>query len=121
MSATQANPAEFQDAGKPLANPFYQVDTFGNPIGNKTLPIAAAGSANVKANPGFLVRVLITTAGTAALTFYDNAAGAALGTVIGVTPATTSVGQMYEFQMPALIGISAVGGAGSPGVTVSYS
>ena len=32
MSATSAPQAEFQDAGKPLAQPVYQVDTSGNPI-----------------------------------------------------------------------------------------
>jgi hypothetical protein len=32
MSATTANPAEFQDGGKPVAQPVYQVDINGNPV-----------------------------------------------------------------------------------------
>lgn len=88
--------------------------------GRLTTAIAAAGSANVKAAPGRLARVLITVAGTASITFYDNAAGNSTGTIIGITPATTTIGTVYDFQTPALAGISAVGGAGSPGVTVSY-
>lgn len=89
--------------------------------GQATVAIAAAGSANVKASAGRLARVLITVAGTASLTFYDNAAGGATGTVIGITPAVTSVGQVLDFSIPAAVGISAVGGAGSPGVTVGYN
>lgn len=89
--------------------------------GKQTTAIASAGSANVKASPGRLFRVLITAAGTASLTFYDNAAGGATGTIIGVTPPATTVGQIYDFQLPAAVGISAVGGAGTPGVTVSWT
>lgn len=88
--------------------------------GNQTTTIAAAGSANVKATPGRLGRVLITTAGTAAITFYDNAAGNSSGKIIGITPAVTVQGQIYDFSMPAAAGISAVGGAGSPAVTVGW-
>jgi hypothetical protein len=40
MSATQANQAEFQDAGKPIANPVYLVDSSGNPTGSVADPLA---------------------------------------------------------------------------------
>lgn len=89
--------------------------------GLTTVAIGAAGSANVKAAPGRLGKVLITVAGTTALTFYDNATGAATGTIIGITPTATTAGQVFEFDLPAAAGISAVGGAGSPGVTVGYN
>lgn len=89
--------------------------------GLQTTAVAAAASANIKAAPGRIARVLVTSAGTASLIFYDNATGASTGTIVGITPTTTTVGQVFDFQFPALIGISAVGGAGSPGVTVSYS
>jgi len=88
--------------------------------GNTTVAVAATASANVKASPGRLGRVVITAAGTASLTFYDNAAGGSTGTIIGVTPVTTAVGQIYDFSMPAAVGISAVGGAGSPGATIGF-
>jgi hypothetical protein len=89
--------------------------------GAQTVAVAAAGSANVKAAAGRLGRVLITVAGTASITFYDNAAGNSTGTIIGITPATTAVGTVYDFNLPAAAGISAVGGAGSPGVTIGFS
>src|SRR6266702_6965962 len=43
MSATQATQAEFQMAGKPLAQPIYLVDQYGNPITGSN-PLAASGS-----------------------------------------------------------------------------
>ncbi len=88
--------------------------------GNTTVAVAAAGSANIKASPGRLGRIVITTAGTASLTIYDNAAGGSTGTIIGVTPVTTTVGQVFDFSMPAAVGISAVGGVGSPAATIGY-
>jgi hypothetical protein len=96
----------------------YSISSIG---GQSTVAVAAAGSANVKATPGRLCRVVITVAGTASLTLYDNAAGNSTGTIIGITPAVTSVGQVYDFNMPAAVGISAVGGAGSPGVTIGFN
>lgn len=89
--------------------------------GRQTTAIAAAGSANIKATPGRLAKVLVTTAGTAVLTFYDNAAGGSTGTIIGVVAANAAVGTLLDVQMPAAAGISAVGGAGSPAVTVSWT
>jgi len=88
--------------------------------GNKTTAVAVTASANVKASSGRLGTVLITTAGTAAITFYDNAAGGSTGTIIGITPAVTVQGQIYTFNLPAAVGISAVGGAGSPAVTIGW-
>lgn len=89
--------------------------------GQSTVAVAAAGSANVKASAGRLCRVVITVAGTASITFYDNAAGNSTGTIIGITPVTTTVGQVFDFSIPAASGISAVGGVGSPGVTVGFN
>lgn len=89
--------------------------------GQQTVAIAAAGSANIKTTPGRLCNVLITTAGTVPITFYDNALGNSTGTIIGVTPATSPIATIYSFNIPAALGISAVGGAGSPAVTVGYN
>lgn len=90
--------------------------------GSVTAAIAAAtaGPTVVKNVPGRIARVLITTAGTASETFYDNAS-ACSGTIIGITPATTSVGTVIDFSFPAANGITGCGGAGSPAVTVSYN
>lgn len=89
--------------------------------GVSTVAIAAGASANVKASPGRLCRLLVTVAGTVSITLYDNAAGGATGTIIGIVPAATAIGQIYEFNLPAAVGISAVGAAGSPGVTIGFS
>ncbi len=91
MSATQANQAEFQDAGKPIANPVYLVDSSGNPTGSvadplatnqvvgtpvyatTTLAAATGGTATLPAAPnkttylnGFSVHVAHTSAGVVA-------------------------------------------------------
>src|SRR5579863_10484628 len=54
MSATAANTAEFQNAGKPVAQPFYLVDAAGNPISSSLgapLPVnVTAGSISAE-NP----------------------------------------------------------------------
>ena len=88
--------------------------------GNQTAVIAAAASGVIKASQGRLCNMLITVAGTAAITLYDNAS-AASGTIIGITPAVTTAGTVYQFQLPAVNGIYASGGAGSPGVTIGFN
>lgn len=126
MSATQANLAEFQDAGKPVAPPVYLVDYAGNPIisqpSQNTSIAAGAGTsaAVIKASGGFLSGVVVTASASEAMNIYDNPA-AASGTVIGYIPATATAGQYYPFNMPALTGITAGVVSGSAGVTVAYS
>lgn len=89
--------------------------------GDRNKAIAsAAGTVVVSGAPSSLVTAVITAAGTASLTCYDNAS-AASGTVIAVTPATTSVGQIYSFNMPAANGITCSDPTSGPGVTLSYN
>lgn len=92
-------------------------------VGGKTnVPIAAGAVANtvVKASAGRLCRVLLTSAnGAAAVTFYDNASTAS-GTVIGYIPASAAVGSLYDFQMPAALGITVGGASTNPAMTVSF-
>lgn len=126
MSAAQANAAEFQDAGKPVAVPVYLVDYAGNPIisqPSQNASIAAGTGSSVhviKAVPGFLSGVLVTATASAAMNIYDNAS-AASGTIIGTIPATATAGQYYPFNMPALNGITVGVVSGSAGITVAYS
>lgn len=92
------------------------------PGGSQTAAIAAGtGTAAVvvKDTAGRLCKVLVTAAGSAALTFYDNAS-AATGTVIGVIPATAVAGDLYTLDIPAANGIVAGQVSGSPAATVSY-
>lgn len=126
MAAPQTAPgAEFQDGGKPVAHPIYQVDVNGNPVNQPTLNAAVAagaGTANqiIKGNSGYLSGVVVTATGTANLLIYDNASTNA-GTVIGVIPSSAALGQFFPFNMPALQGITAAKASGTPAVTVAFS
>lgn len=86
---------------------------------NAAIAAATVGPTVVKNAAGRLVRVLVTSTGSATVTFYDNAT-ACSGTIIGVLPASTTVGQVYDFSFVATNGITGCGAAGSPAVTVSY-
>ena len=88
--------------------------------GTATVVITASSAGAVKAAPGRLCRVLTTSAATSAVNIYDNT-NAASGTIIATIPAATAVGTVYSPQMPAAVGIYVGGGAGTPGLTVSYS
>ena len=93
-----------------------------SPGGISTSAIAAAATNTVvKASAGRLCRVLVTTAGTAALTFYDNATGGSTtGNIVGYIPANAAAGSVYDFQFISSTGIQAPGGASTPAVTVGY-
>jgi hypothetical protein len=90
--------------------------------GRSTLAIAAGTSSSntvVKASAGRLARVIVTAAGTASLLIYDNATTNS-GTIIGALPATTTVGQVFDFLCPATAGITAAIANGTPAVTITY-
>lgn len=93
------------------------LDTTG---GSSTFAIAAAtaGPTVVKAVPGRLVQLTVTTAGTISETCFDNASTGS-GTILGITSTTTTVGQVIKFDAIAVNGITCTGGVGSPAVTVS--
>jgi hypothetical protein len=99
------------------------VDGNGFPLGGSqtsTVP-AGTGTTPVKALPGRLCRVVVTTAGTAGqTTFYDNASTGS-GTVLAVIPGTATVGTSYDISMPAANGITAVGATGSAAMTVAFA
>lgn len=84
---------------------------------------AGAATTVIKGGPGRLVSILVTATGTAAATtqvnIYDNTAGS--GLIIGVVPGNAIAGTIYRMEMPAAIGITAVGLALSPQLTVCYS
>src|SRR6266568_4858987 len=84
-----------------------------SPGGTSTTAIAAAATNTVvKSGAGRLCRVLVTTSGTAAITFYDNATGGATtGSILGFIPANAGAGSVYDFQFIASTGIQVPGGA----------
>lgn len=88
--------------------------------GSTTAAVAAAAAASaIKASAGRLCKVLVTTAGTAALNFYDNAS-TNTGTIIGTVTAAAVAGTVFTFDMPAANGIWCASGTNTPAVTVSY-
>lgn len=121
MSATQ--PADFQDGGKPLSNPVYLTDPAGWAVAGTTATSIAAGTVAdtiIKGKPGRLCRILVTTAGTAGVSIFDNASGHT-GTIIGAIAANAVAGTMVECQSPAANGITVAGNASNPAMTVIWS
>lgn len=89
--------------------------------GTNTTPVgAAATAAAIKASAGTLHKIVVTTLGTAALSFYDNAT-AASGTILFTIPASAAVGSIYDVQFPAANGIWCASGTNTPAVTVGWS
>ena len=71
-------------------------------------------------DPGRLIRIVVTTAmSAAATTIYDNAS-AASGTILFVIPASATQGTVYTVDLPAVNGIYA-SFAGTGTVTFGYS
>jgi hypothetical protein len=102
-----------------------EVDAYQYPVhASYAFPLAAGAgpAAVVKGAPGRLCTVICTApgGGSVGIIFYDNAS-AASGTIIGEIPATATLGQQFQIDMPAANGITANASAGSPAVTVGYS
>lgn len=84
-----------------------------------TVAIAAGvTSAAVRTGPGRLRKITVTATGTAGTTFYDSTTGAN-GTVLFATKAAPTIGDVYDVNLPAALGIWAVGVTGSAALTVS--
>jgi hypothetical protein len=81
---------------------------------------SGAGTITLKAAPGRLCRISITTAGTVAFSVFDNASGAS-GPVIFTSPAITNIGKVFDVQIPAQSVITLSNPVSGPGFTVSWS
>jgi precorrin-6x reductase len=90
--------------------------------GNTTAAVAAGASSDtvVVATASILARVLVTTAGTNQMAIYDNASTHS-GTVVGVVPANSPAGSIFDFHMPCANGITVQGNANNPAVTIAYA
>lgn len=80
MSATQAATAEFQNGGKPVAQPVYLVDTSGNPVSaSNGLPISGSSSITAALITEDQIRAWIANGqGYAATTGKQTSASAVL-------------------------------------------
>lgn len=92
-------------------------------LGGNTTTAVAAGAATdsvIKATAGLLARVLVTAAGTNAMAIYDNAS-AGSGKIVGIIPANSQAGSVFEFHMPCANGITVLGNANNPAVTIAFA
>jgi hypothetical protein len=93
-------------------------DDAGYPsVASAATPLTATGA--VKAAPGRLLKMIVTTALSAAVTVYDNTA-AASGTILFATAATPAVGTIYDVNLPAVNGVYA-SFAGTGAITFGYA
>lgn len=82
---------------------------------------ASGGVQTVKAGPGRLLKVIVTTAtATSACTVYDNASTNS-GTQLLVIPASAAAGTVYDLNLPAVNGITVNGAASAGALTIGYS
>lgn len=77
-----------------------------------------ASEVVVKSSPGRVARVIVT-AGTGAVSVYDNKLGDTSGTLLW-TKATVAVGDIYFLDIPTTTGIS-VSAAAATTVIVTYA
>lgn len=89
--------------------------------GSTATPIAVNTAADtvIKATPGRLCRVIVTTTAANPMQIFDNAS-AGSGALIGALPASPAIGTVYDFQTPAAAGITVKGSATNPAVIVTF-
>jgi hypothetical protein len=80
---------------------------------------SGAGTVTLKAAPGRLCRIVVTVAGTIAFSVFDNASVAS-GTALFNSPTTTTLGTIFDVQLPAQNGITVSNPASGPGLTISW-
>lgn len=79
---------------------------------------AIVAGATIKAGPGRLLRVLVTAViGANPISITDGPGG----TIIGIIPASTAVGTVFDFEMPAANSIVTAAAAGGGALTVSFN
>lgn len=90
---------------------------------NRTATLASgAGATLISSRPGRLCTVVVTATGTGSspVLIYDDATGTGTGTVLCAIPGNAAVGEVFELDMPAANGLTAVGSTNSPALTIGY-
>lgn len=108
-----------------VSNVIVGVDTTTLPIPvsqatGYTAVATGVGNTVIKNSPGGLVKLVVTVAGSAASSIYDNASTNS-GTVLFTFPTTTTAGQVFDVQIPLTNGATAAGASGSAGFIATYS
>jgi hypothetical protein len=88
-------------------------------IGQFTAAIGSgASTTTLKVGAGRLCKIVITAVGSAAFSIFDNTTNS--GTALFISPTSTTVGTIFDVQMPCNIGITVVNVASGPAFTLSY-
>lgn len=90
---------------------------------NKTATLApGAGPTLISSRPGRLCTVVVTATGTGTnpVLIYDDASGDGTGTVLCAVPGNGAAGEVFDLDMPAANGLTAVGSTNSPALTIGY-
>jgi hypothetical protein len=95
---------------------FYREATYGAASATVT---AATPVAVKTGGPGMLCRIVVLTAGTGTITFYDNPTTNS-GTILFILPASPTVGAVYDIRLPFATGLYAQAAASSSSVAVSF-
>lgn len=82
--------------------------------------VSAAGTQTIKQSAGRLMKVVVTASAAGTVTIYDNAS-AGSGTILLAIPASPTVGTVYDVNLPAVNGITAVAAATPSSVTIGYA
>jgi hypothetical protein len=85
---------------------------------------AGSGAADVVVSatgPGILHRVIVTTAGSAAISLYDHGSATAGLSPLFTSAATYTLGTVTELNIPFTNGLVALQASGSAAVTIGYS
>lgn len=103
--------------GAPLANIVSRQDfTSGGGVNKQT---GLTQTTQITQSAGRLMRVIVIATGTGTWAFYD--ANGSTKNQIGATPASPTVGQVFDFRVPVDVGIYAVATASAPTIVVTYN
>jgi hypothetical protein len=85
----------------------------------RTFIASGSSTTTLKVGIGRICRISVTTAGTASFSVFDNTSGS--GTVLFVSPATTTAGQVFDISLPAQVGLTIVNQVSGPAFCVSFN
>jgi hypothetical protein len=101
-------------------NPSLLSEALVSSGGKAAISVTPTVNTVIKADIARLCSVLLTSAnGANVILFYDNATTNS-GTIIGYIPASAVAGTLYNFNLPAVFGITIAGVAAAATMTVSY-
>lgn len=94
-------------------------DAFGGCV-SKAIAAGLTTDTVLSTIPSRLCRVIVTATGAGNTQIFDNAS-AGSGVVVGIIKSTAVVGDIIDFSMPTMLGLTIKGAAGNAGFTISYN